>query len=132
LSLLKHRRKRRFTPACHLKVNETVYRTQEEKLDVWSKYFCDLYSEDNCNELYDSHHEKEINMAVSKLKCSSRYESDDIIVNPFTTEEIAREISGLKCGKNGGFDNLTNEHLKYGGGVLVQCLTNLFNAIYDI
>jgi hypothetical protein len=36
----------------------------------------------------------------------------------------------LKCGKKGGWDGISNEHLKYGGVNLALCITNMFNAMY--
>ena len=35
----------------------------------------------------------------------------------------------LKCGKAPGWDRITPEHVKYGGDLLMRCLTSLFNII---
>jgi hypothetical protein len=75
-------------------------------------------------------HEEKISVELEGLKITTSFEVDDINGIPFNYCEVRKEINKLKLGKAGGKDGLTNEHLKYGGSVLVSCLTQLFNAMY--
>ena len=43
--------------------------------------------------------------------------------------EINKIIRNLQNGKSASYDNITYEHIKYGGETLVDHITNLFNAI---
>ena len=49
-----------------------------------------------------------------------------------TISELAKVIKSLPTGKCASKDNLTYEHIKYGGDLLIKCLTNLFNLILSI
>ena len=48
---------------------------------------------------------------------------------PFTEEEVDEAVQTLKLGKAAGPDGIEPEHLVFGGRLLVQHLTCLFNAI---
>jgi hypothetical protein len=54
---------------------------------------------------------------------------EGISMAPFTCAEITGKLSSLPKGKAPGVDLITYEHVKNGGEVLTQCITNLFNAI---
>ena len=47
----------------------------------------------------------------------------------FTLEEVSEAVKSLKCNKAAGPDQLDPEHLIYGGELLLEHLTLLFNAI---
>ena len=49
--------------------------------------------------------------------------------NPFEFVEVQSVIQKLPNGKVGGVDDLTYEHLKYGGNCLTKFLVNIFNEI---
>ena len=48
---------------------------------------------------------------------------------PFTEEEVNEAVQTLKLDKAAGPDGIEPEHLVFGGRLLVQHLTRLFNAI---
>ena len=49
----------------------------------------------------------------------------------FTLEEVSEAVKSLKCNKAAGPDELDPEHLIYGGDLLLEHLTLLFNAIME-
>jgi hypothetical protein len=60
--------------------------------------------------------------------------SDDpvgILLEPFTTNEVANLCRCMPNHKSSGIDSLTYESLKYGGYKLYESLAKLFNAIKD-
>jgi hypothetical protein len=132
-SLINTRRKKRFVPNCEMNVHGHIYRTTEEKLKVWESYFSYLYSTetDTDKSVHSRLHEEKISVELEGLKITTSFEVDDINGIPFIYCKVRQEINKLKLGKAGGKDSLTNEHLKYGGSVLVACLTQLFNAMYN-
>ena len=50
-------------------------------------------------------------------------------MKPVTNSELAKVIKSLPTGKCASKDNLTYEHIKYGGDLLIKCLTKFFNLI---
>jgi hypothetical protein len=60
------------------------------------------------------------------------HEIDCVIADKFSSGEVAKVISGLKNGKKGGFDELSNEHLKHGVSVLASHFAYLFNGMYEM
>ena len=129
--LLKQKKREKAVKELCLNVNNQVYRTCNEKLEVWTNYFTNMYSADtDCDESFDYNNYQEINKTIDVIKTCSAYETDAIVNEEFTVEEILNEIKKLKCGKKGGWEGITNEHLKYGSVNLSQCLANLFHAMY--
>ena len=57
-------------------------------------------------------------------------ENDEVTIQPVTSVEIAKIISSLKRRKSGAVDQLTTEHLLYGGDTTVDYLTTLINNIF--
>ena len=112
-----------------------MYRSNEEALGMWTNYFTSLYGNGaniKLDHIYDAQHENMINLAVENLKSTVFYEDDPILNGGIDSGEVLREIQLLKLGKKGGYDGLTNEHLKYGGNELASCLSHLFNAMYTL
>ncbi|KAI8495197.1 hypothetical protein Bbelb_271830 [Branchiostoma belcheri] len=61
----------------------------------------------------------------------SHMNTEGILEEPFSLQEIAVVCKCLKNGKSGGIDGLVYEHIKFGGETLWTRLTNLFNAIRE-
>jgi len=49
----------------------------------------------------------------------------------FTIEEVSEAVKSLKCNKAAGPDELDPKHLIYGGELILEYLTLLFNAIME-
>ncbi len=131
-SILNRRRRRKSAKTDQIKVGDKVYRSRGERLCMWTEYFTAMYSNESASECYDKDHYRPVCTQVKKIAESS-FDDPDVVMKGqlFTSDEIASVVSKLKLGKKGGFDSLTNEHVKYGGPVLYRCLAKLFNAMYS-
>ena len=69
---------------------------------------------------------------VNLYNNSQTDDGDVFMVNPFTFKEVQHGIKTLNKGKGAGFDELTSEHLAFGGGCIVDALCLLFNIIREI
>ena len=61
-------------------------------------------------------------------------QNDKITANCEITETVSESeltdiVNSLPNGKSASYDNITYEHIKYVGPVLIYCLTKLFNSI---
>ena len=101
----------------------------DELLDVWKQYYQELYTPRD-DPSFDNIFQKYIKGKLIEYSQSS-FQHDDILDRPFETDEIAAVCSNLPNGKASGLDMLTYEHIKYGGSVLYQILTLLFNAVRE-
>ena len=64
---------------------------------------------------------------MAQYCCSLRDSTAESVT--FTREEVSEAVRSLKCNKAAGPDELDPEHLIYGGELLLEHLTLLFNAI---
>ncbi len=55
----------------------------------------------------------------------------DTIAEPFTEEEVERNVRKLKEGKAMGADNIPNEFMKHAGRHTIMRLTQVFNMVRD-
>ena len=100
-----------------------------EIVQEWSKYFHQLFEEPEAN-TDDILFENEVKDVVEKCKRDRTKQCDTDI---FTTEGEVREmIKALKLNKACGYDEITGEHLKYGGNMLVKVITRLFNRCLEL
>ena len=70
----------------------------------------------------------EVCKKIPNLTSLSKLNSDDIVDDDFTVEEVELALKKLKTRKAGGLDGLQPEHLKYGGALLTSWLKQIFNA----
>ena len=102
-------------------------RTYSKELpNAWADYFADLAT--------PTSHKAEsafyIYQSIMAQYCSMLRDSSGKSVT-FTLEEVSEAVKSLKCNKAAGPDELDPEHLIYGGELLLEHLTLLFNAIME-
>ena len=51
---------------------------------------------------------------------------------PFSTEEVEHTVNKMKLKKSAGPDNITAEHLKFGGQAIITWLTEILKSIVDV
>ena len=93
----------------------------EDIPSAWASYFESLATPSNQD--YDESFRQLINAEYESLL---DLPIDDF--TPFTEEEVDETVQTLKLGKGAGPDSIEPEHLVFGGRLLVQHLTRLFNA----
>ena len=63
---------------------------------------------------------------------SSKANEDSVLDQDITLEEIDYAVKSMQNGKSSGPDNVSVEHLKYGGPGISRWLKRVFNAIVTL
>ena len=94
----------------------------------WKNYFQELYTP-KCLDNFDDGFREYVENKLSDMENESYNNEDNILLEEFTYTEVEFACKKLKSGKSPGWDEITSEHVKYGGRKLVECLQRLFNVI---
>ena len=106
--------------------SEKVVYSVNEVLNTWREHFATLCTP-KVDPQFDEEHFNMVNQAVVEW---DRMEDGDQFSNtPITTKELMAAINKLHLRKASGYDDISAEHIKYGGFTLVFILSLLFNAI---
>ena len=108
--------------------NGKTYRGTECVADAWAQHFEDIFS-DTAVSNFDEQFKTVIDEKIFEINSRSFDDEDTHLDGPVTVSEISELCLKLKNGKAGGIDNITYEHLKYGGRTLHEHLSNLFNLV---
>ena len=112
-----------------IRFKDIIEKHPDRILEGWCNYFSDLYSfsVDNCfDDTFRQQIEQEVN---NKTSTDENNYTSQCLTNPISIAEMNKIIRNLQNGKSASYDNITYEHIKYGGETLVVHITNLFNAI---
>ena len=90
----------------------------------WGVYFRDLFDEKN-NPEWDVDFKEYVDKNVERI---SKIESGQLRDGPISVDEVTEMLKCMKNGRASGWDQISAEHLKYGGPNLMLCLTWLFNS----
>jgi len=90
----------------------------------WLRYFQSLYTPDDCAR-YDDNHKANIDQCITRLL--SEHNDDCLVV--FSVDDVTNMCMSLKKNKAAGWDEVTAEHLIYGGNMLYSILTIIFNQL---
>ena len=96
-----------------------------EVLSVWEKHFHKL----TISNTSSAPNLQEMANSLSDFETMSRFNSDNVIDDEISVEEIEFSLKKLKCGKRGGEDGITAEHLRYGGEWLKLWMKKIFNSV---
>ena len=125
----KRSKKQNVNTSNEMKFNDVLERQPDNILKGWCDYFRKLYTFSN-DINYDDGFKNDVENDVNEyLKASDMNYISKYLTNVVTYNELAEIISSLPNAKSASIDNLTYEHIKYGGKVLTECLVQLFNAI---
>ena len=114
-----------------LYLNNQIINDPTTVANCWADYYEKLFSQLQ-DESFDKDFYKEVNIAVMNLiKSETLANTDDIFETPITVQEVETIVNGLPNGKAPGFDDITYEHVKYGGSKLKEALAYLFNRIVN-
>ena len=128
----KVRRMRKNGPSVTtLSYNGITANTDENVCNLWADYFGDLYSQ-QCSDSFDDSFCSEVTSKVQSYFENSDNEPIGVLENVITKDEICDQIKSLKLNKAPGPDDITNEHIKYGGQQIVKYLTRLYNMIIKV
>ena len=108
----------------------TVVHQLADVLDVWKNHFEKLGTPRQ-SDSFDEQHYHLVTDFVREYNTSD-LEDDTFLVTPFGINEIRKGIKTLNKGKAAGFDNVTAEHIIYGGGCIENCLLLLYNMVREL
>ena len=100
----------------------------EEIVDSWALDFEKLYTP-SCGNSFSEKHSERIMSDIEEI-INKTNEFCYILDKEFTVKEMELACKTLKNGKSPGFDEISGEHLKYGGPKLWTVLCFLFNEMY--
>ena len=98
-------------------------------LNVWRDHFQYLYSPKHCPQ-YDHDHFMQVTSRVAAL--NNEVGGDKFLETNFNTNEVLKAINTLHKRKTCGFDDISTEHLVYGGRHIASILTKVYNHILRI
>lgn len=104
---------------------------QQEVLDIWRNHYEELYTPQS-NSVFDDEFRVYVEQKVEEYSTLSIECKDDPLEMPFSHDEVSSVVTTLPSRKVGGTDNITYEHLKYGGFALIDFLVKLFNIIIQL
>ncbi len=113
-----------------LHLNDQIISNPNIVANCWADYYEKLFSQLQ-DESFDEEFHVEVNTAVNLIKSETLVNTDDIFDIPITIYEVETVVNSLPNGKVSGFDNITYEHVKYGGLKLKETLVYLFNRIIN-
>jgi len=103
--------------------------TVDGVLRGWHSHFKRLYSFEE-NPKFDPIQKELVENSVTEYLKTSDVDHDYTeFVNETRITELDQIIKELPNNKSASLDNITYEHLKYGGQTLTECLVKLFNTI---
>jgi len=116
---------------CDITFNNVRATTKDSTLDGWRSYFQTLYT---CSDdpHYDEPFKDHVSNSVTKyIDKTSHVDSkcDNVMCYDVTSAELQPIINSLPNNKSASHDNITYEHLKYGGDLLTLLIVRLFNEI---
>ena len=94
----------------------------------WKSYFESLYLPKD-DEVYDGEFKDSVDKFVDAKLSESIGDDSHIFDNPIMSCEVREVIDELKCNKAPGYDQISAEHLQYGGHKLASILTCVFNSM---
>ena len=106
----------------------TIIYSPEDVCAQWGEYFKSLYTPRE-NDSHNRQFKQYVENQLGSMSEESHSCIDIILGTDIDKYEVNRVINELKMKKAPGFDQITSEHIKYGGERLVTCLTKLFNII---
>ena len=99
----------------------------KEIVDEWRNYYSQLFNTPEGTEEYKEFYEQ-VEAEVIELKETYRNIDEDTKHLEITEEKIRQMIKELAKGKASGYDGIDNEHIIYGGDMVLKITTQVFNS----
>ena len=128
--LLKNHRRTQNQMPPPMRFDGKVYYNPKDISQKWAQYFERTFTPDESDK-YDESFRKKVEHDIQIMQKDSFSTFNPPLDKPFTVDEVQCAIKTLKHDKACGFDDISNEHLKYGGYALHAALTALFNMILE-
>ena len=118
-----NKRKKKPSICNALKKGDSVFTDPNDVSNIWYDHFRNVFSPSTYS---DQGRQDEISERVSTIRTlvKERIRDDEIVIKLSDVSEICTR---LKNNKACGHDNISYEHIKYGGKLLIKHLCYLFN-----
>ncbi|VDI42974.1 Hypothetical predicted protein [Mytilus galloprovincialis] len=129
--LVNDQRRTGMEKTTQLKFKNGIYDNPDSIRKGWAEYFEELATPSSSNYedvLYNNQVELDC-LLFEDTYISNLQNSEKISV---TEEQVEKVINTLKSGKAADCANLTSEHLKNGGQIVISAVTKLINMIFDV
>lgn len=111
-----------------LKIEGKLIDGPDELREAWKKHYSELYTP-KYNPKFDDDFAAEIEECIRIYDDESHNTAHDTLEKSFTIDEVGVTCANLPDKKSSGPDELTYEHVKFGGHALLKILTIVLNAI---
>ena len=120
--------KRGKSKCTRLGVNGALICDPSQLLQAWTQHFQSLaQSQEEKNPALKE------SIKQSSTLLSATFQKEEVFLDvAFCTEEVEHTQNKMKLKKSAGPDNLTAEHLKFGGQTIITWLTEILNSIVDV
>lgn len=127
--LVKQRKKRttRTYPEIH-DDNGNVYNDPKSIAEAFAKHYEHIYTPSE-NDIFDKQFHQDIEDTYKQIESHCSKTSGGIPGGPIVFDDIFPIINKLKRRKAPGPDQITYEHIIFGGNRLTSCIIKLFNSI---
>lgn len=124
------RKSKQNTPGKEIVFNQKPVTKPDDLVQGWADFFKSLFSETE-NASYDIDFKHFVETSLRARLSEVHNENSSLLHSKVTREELTASLLQLPNGKAAGIDNITYEHLKYGGEILIKCLLTLYQNILD-
>ena len=128
--LVNQRRKIKSSTVCKLKSGDAILNTPEDISESFATYFSNIFIPTETNN-FDSDFKQLIESRVNSFDNEQSYGCENLSC-PVELSELENLIKDLKRRKSPGPDEVTNEHIVYGGPVLLISLKSLFDQMFAL
>ena len=109
-------------------MNGALVSDPSQLLQAWTQHFQSLAKSQE-----EKNHALKESIKQSSPLLSATFQKEEVFLDvPFSTEEVEHTVNKMKLKKSAGPDNLTAEHLKFGGQTIITWLTEILNSIVDV
>ena len=111
---------------------DNVYSSPDELRSLWSSHFKQLLNEPDVTEsTFDECFKKHIDSEVNDMfhTYNRHHDNTGVLKEHITVNEVASTCKCMPNHKSAGLDNVCYESLKYGGHLLFEKLSQMYNAI---
>ena len=121
--------KRKKSQCTRLRVGGKLISDPTQLLEAWTSHFQDLAQ----SQIHMHEGLQELQLELASLASESYQKEEPFLDIPFTADEVKCILQKkLKLRKSSGPDDLTTEHLWYGGPSVILWLTEILNSIVEL
>ena len=128
--LVNQRRKIKSSTVCKLKSGDAILNTPEDISESFATYFSSIFIPTETNN-FDSDFKQLIESRVISFDKEQSYGCENLSC-PVELSELEILVKDLKRRKSPGPDEVTNEHIVYGGPALLISLKSLFDQMFAL